>query len=79
MTPKRKPVASEAPARPSLPALCSEAAEHVARARLSLDDESYDADRALLHLDEAILCLKRLLAHGRASYVTGASAGLRSA
>ena len=37
------------------------------RARLSLFDESADADRALLHLDEAIFCLKRLLAHGRAS------------
>ena len=33
---------------------------------LSLFDESADADRALLHLDEAIFCLKRLLAQGRA-------------
>jgi hypothetical protein len=37
----------------------------VARARFSLFDETADADRALLHLDEAIFCLKRLLAHGR--------------
>jgi hypothetical protein len=50
----------------SLSELCSEAADHVARARLSLFDESADADRALLHLDEAIFCLKRLLAQGRA-------------
>ena len=50
----------------SLSELCSEAADHVARARLSLFDESADADRALLHLDEAIFCLKRLLAQGHA-------------
>ena len=50
----------------SLSELCSEAADHVARARLTLFDESADADRALLHLDEAIFCLKRLLAQGRA-------------
>ena len=50
----------------SLSELCSEAADHVARARLSLFDESADADSALLHLDEAIFCLKRLLAQGRA-------------
>ncbi len=61
----------------SLSELCSEAADHVAKARLSLFDESGNADRALLHLDEAIFCLKRLLAHGRASGVTGSR--LRSA
>ena len=49
----------------TLSELCSEAADHVAKARLSLFDESADAERALLHLDEAIFCLKRLLAHGR--------------
>ncbi len=49
----------------SLSELCSEAADHVAKARLSLFDENGNADRALLHLDEAIFCLKRLLAHGR--------------
>jgi hypothetical protein len=49
----------------SLSQLCSEAADHVACARLWLFDESADADRALLHLDEAIFCLKRLLAQGR--------------
>ena len=64
-----KPIAAKAqdkvmPAL-TLSELCSEAADHVAKARLSLFDESADADRALLHLDEAIFCLKRLLAHGR--------------
>jgi len=69
MTPRRKAATGMAPdgAMPasSLPQLCSEAADHVARARHSLYDESYDADQALLHLDEAIACLKRLLALGR--------------
>lgn len=84
MTPTRK-AAGHGPrteATPSLPELCSEAADHVARARLALFDESYDTDRALLHLDEAIDCLKRLLAHGRATHTNGANgarAGLRSA
>jgi hypothetical protein len=50
----------------TLSQLCSEAADHVFRARHSLYDESLDADRALLHLDEAIFCLQRLLAQGRA-------------
>ena len=64
-----KPIAAKAqdkvmPAL-TLAELCSEAADHVAKARLSLFDESADADRSLLHLDEAIFCLKRLLAHGR--------------
>jgi hypothetical protein len=49
----------------TLSELCSEAADHVARARLSLFDENADANHALLHLDEAIFCLKRLLAYGR--------------
>jgi hypothetical protein len=56
----------------SLSELCSEAADHVAKARLSLFAEHGDADRALLHLDEAIFCLKRLLAHGRAGGMRGA-------
>ena len=61
----------------TLSELCSEAADHVAKARLSLFDESADADRALLHLDEAIFCLKRLLAHGR-SGANGARTSLPS-
>lgn len=72
MKPLLKPHAaiSEDKAMPptiTLSALCSEAADHVARARLSLSDETSDADRALRHLDDAILCLRRLLAHGRAA------------
>ena len=51
----------------TLSQLCSEAADHMARARRTLSDASCDADRALLHLDEAIFCLKRMLAHGRAA------------
>ena len=62
----------------SLSELCSEAADHVARARLSLFDESADADRAMLHLDEAIFCLKRLLAQGR-SGTSDTNTRLRSA
>jgi hypothetical protein len=59
----------------SLPELCSEAADHVAKARISLFDESYDAEGALTHLDEAISCLKRLLA----SCAPGVKETLRSA
>jgi hypothetical protein len=51
----------------TLSQLCSEAADHMARARRTLADANCDADRALLHLDEAIFCLKRMLAHGRAA------------
>ena len=81
MTPKRKPVASKAHdgAIPSLPQLCSEAADHVARARVALYDETLDADQALRHLDDAISCLKRLLAHGQASHGNGHGPVLRSA
>jgi len=69
MTRKLKTAAVEAPERPlpSLPQLCTEAADHVARARIALHDETLDADQALIHLDEAIACLKRLWAHGRAA------------
>jgi hypothetical protein len=75
MTQTRRPSGTQAqnklmPAM-SLSELCSEAADHVARARLSLFDENADANHALLHLDEAIFCLKRLLAHGRS--VSGAA------
>ena len=63
-------------ARPTLTlsALCSEAADHVAKARLSLSDDDNDADRALHHLDDAILCLRRLLAHGKSAGVGKARA-----
>jgi hypothetical protein len=61
----------------TLSQLCSEAADHVARARHTLNEENLDADRALLHLDEAIFCLQRLLAQGRAG--VSAPRKLRSA
>jgi len=78
MTPKRKAATHETEAAPNLPQLCSEAADHVARARLALFDESYDTDQALAHLDEAIFCLRRLLAHGRTTHAGGGAPGLRS-
>jgi hypothetical protein len=68
MTQKRKPSpqATDKVMPPaSLSELCAEAADHVARARLSLFDDGADGEAALLHLDEAIFCLKRLLALGR--------------
>jgi len=81
MTMKRKAKAAGAPDRPlpSLPQLCTEAADHVARARIALYDETLDADQALLHLDDAISCLKRLLAQGRTSHANGQGPSLRSA
>ena len=68
MTTNRKAKAAEAPdgPLPSLPQLWTAAADHVALARIALGDETFDADQALIHLDEAIACLKRLWAHGRA-------------
>jgi hypothetical protein len=69
MMPKPKPSARKgADEAFSLPELCTKAAGHVARARLSLHDDAYDAECALRHLDEAIDCLKRLLAKGQASH-----------
>jgi hypothetical protein len=82
MTPKRKPADDQAQAPtpiPSLPQLCSDAADHVARARVVLYDETLDADQALLHLDDAIACLRRLLAHGQATKGNGSRPDLRSA
>ena len=60
----------------TLSELCSEAADHVARARLSLFDETTDAEPALAHLDDAIFCLKRMLAHDRTMATNGAKARL---
>ena len=70
MKPTAKPAANaehKLVAAMTLSQLCSEAADHMARARRTLADASGDADRALLHLDEAIFCIKRMLAHGRAA------------
>lgn len=50
----------------SVSQLCAEAAEHVAQARFALYTEDTDAEQALAHLDQAIGCLKRMLAYGRA-------------
>jgi hypothetical protein len=58
---------NEATPASSLPQLCTEAADHVASARVALHDESYDAEQALADLDEALICLRRLLARGTAS------------
>ena len=69
---------TEDAAAPSLPQLCSEAADHVARARIALHDDTLDADQALIHLDEAIACLQRLWAHGSARR-NAATPSLRSA
>jgi hypothetical protein len=82
MAPERKAAASKTYEKVmpplSLSELCSEAADHVAKARIALFDECYNADRALLHLDEAIFCLKCLLAHGRAPNCNGSHPGLHS-
>ena len=81
MTPKRKPADDQAQAPTSilsLPQLCSDAADHVARARVVLYDETLDADQALLHLDDAIACLRRLLAHGGTTNGNGSRPDLRS-
>lgn len=75
---KAAPVAVAQESMPSLPQLCGEAADHVARARIALHDDTFDTDQALVHLDAAIACLKRLWAHGNARQ-SAAEAGLRSA
>jgi hypothetical protein len=59
--------------------LCSEAAGHVAKARMALHVETFDTDQALAHLDDAIGCLRRLLAHSRAGRPSGTVHTLRSA
>jgi hypothetical protein len=61
----------------SLPQLCTEAADHVARARIALDDWNVDPDRALAHLDDAIGCLERLWAHGQVGKEGAAAEGAR--
>jgi hypothetical protein len=61
----------------SLPQLCTEAADHVARARIALEDRNLDPDRALAHLDDAIGCLQRLRAHGQAGKEEAAAEGAR--
>ncbi|HUU67453.1 MAG TPA: hypothetical protein VMW57_09285 [Methyloceanibacter sp.] len=83
MTPKRKATDAKSEAQTpvlTLPQLCSDAADHVARARVVLYDETLDAGQALVHLDDAIACLRRLLARGRGDgTANGSHPGLRSA
>ena len=59
--------------------LCSEAAAHVAKARMALCLETLDTDQALAHLDEAIGCLKRLVASSKSGRQAAAVHKLRSA
>ncbi len=59
--------------------LCSEAAGHVAKARMALHLETFDTDQALAHLDDAIGCLRRLLAHSKSGRPTATVHKLRSA
>ena len=59
--------------------LCSEAATHVARARIALSVETADTDQALAHLDEAIGCLRRLVAYNLASQPSRTVHALRTA
>jgi hypothetical protein len=63
----------------TLSELCTEAAQHVAQARIALFSESVDTAGALDHLDQAIFCLQRLSAQGRASGLNRSSAKLRTA
>ena len=65
----------------ALSALCTEAGEHMARARVALHTDTTNTDDALAHLDEAIGCLKRLLSYsryGRASSRNSLRARLRA-
>jgi hypothetical protein len=39
---------------------CADAAVHMARARMSLDSESFNPDQVMTHLDAAIACLQRI-------------------
>ena len=47
--------------------VCGHAAAHMAEARLALDAESLDTNRALDHLDKAISCLQGLARRGQAA------------
>jgi hypothetical protein len=63
----------------TLTELCNDAANHVAQARIALFTEAADTDGALDHLDQAISCLKRFAAQGRALGFNGAKEERRSA
>lgn len=63
----------------ALSSLCTDAANHVAQARIALFSERADTDGALDHLDQAIFLLQRLYAHGSAPGANVAKAKLGSA
>jgi hypothetical protein len=63
----------------ALSALCTDAAKHVAQARIALFSERLDTDGALDHLDQAIFLLQRLHTHGSAPSPIDAKTKLRSA
>lgn len=63
----------------ALSALCSDAAKHVAQARIALFAERVDTDGALDHLDQAIFLLQRLHTHGTLDAGQRAKLKLRSA
>ena len=71
------PTPQDAERTVTLSELCTEAAKHVAQARIALFSETVDTDGALDHLDQAIFCLQRLSAQGGSSGVNKAK--LRSA
>jgi hypothetical protein len=73
------PAAANSEGGVTLSELCTEAAKHVAQARIALFSESVDTDGALDHLDQAIFCLQQLSAQGRAAGLDRHSAKLRSA
>lgn len=64
---------------PTLSDLCGDAAKHVAQARVALFSERADTDGAIDHLDQAIVLLRRLSAHGRAMGLSASPAKLYSA
>jgi len=73
------PAAASSESVTTLTELCNDAANHVAQARIALFTEAADTDGALDHLDQAISCLKRFAAQGRALGFNGANEERRSA
>ncbi|XSG83435.1 MAG: hypothetical protein ACPW61_06560 [Methyloligella sp. ZOD6] len=55
------------PERPilALSGLCNDAADHIARARLALFEEQADTEAAMARLDDAIVCLKNVVAKSK--------------
>lgn len=62
---------AELPAEePGVANVCGRAAEHMSKARIALDGESFDMGRALEHLDDAISCLQGLSRRAKAPAAT---------